>query len=521
MSIASKLLNNTAYHALGRVWQLAIGLFMAPFILSYLGDAQFAIWVLFWTLSTYFMFMDFGFAVSLTREAAQLEVREDYGSINQAISSLCLFYVFLGIMVMLLSWQLTPWLLRVMNVPENLTQTAIAIIFWSGSVFALIGIVNTLTSLLRGLQRFDLITKAMIIVSFINIIGVYVALELSYGVKGLLLVTAIVYAFQILLLLIYIKRIMPTFHLRVQDFSSQRLREMLPFGMRIQVSKFAELASYQADKVLLAVFLPLQFVTMYDLGSRIASLMRDLPYALTASVFPAASEMQEKNDYTKLWHLYDRGSKYMLVVTVPMLLGLWLTAHLIIGLWLGHVSHEVYLSVIMLSFAYWLVIALAMSFSIGLGLGWSKPVLYCAIIQAILNISLSCILIQNMGFQGALWGTVIAILIANGILYFWFCRDFDRSLRDEFHRFWRVSKANILPLLGCGALVLYADSYVVWGERLPSLILLLSTMVTYFVLYCFSLKYTRIFDDEDARLLGQKIPAIKWMATTANNREKH
>jgi len=511
MSTALKLLKNTAYHAGGRVWQIAVSLFLAPFILSYLGDEQFALWVLFWTFSMYFMFMDFGLGVSLVRETAQCEAKSNYLPVNQSVSSLVFLYVILGALVSLLSWFISPWVIQNMNISAEMKVFVSDILLWGGGIFALIGIVNTFAALLRGLQRYDQITKAMVYVSVPNVLGTYVVLELGYGITGLLWVITGVYVLQILLLLFYAKQLMPTFAFGISLLSWSQIKKMLPFGLRIQVSKFAELASYQADKILLALLLPIQFVTMYDLGSRIASLMRDLPYALTSAVFPAASELHEQENFKKLWQMYDRGSKYLLVVTLPMLFGLWLTAHLIIGMWLGHVSEQVYQSVLVLSFAYWVVISLAMSFSVGTGMGWSKPIMHSALLQAVLNIGLSYYLITALGFVGALYGTAIAISIANGILYFRFCREFERSLWLEAKRLWLVLRANVLAVIFCGAVVFFANQWLVWGDRFQSLMIFIAAVLVYGITYAWALRKSEVFDGEDLRLLGGKLPLMQWL----------
>jgi len=207
--------------------------------------------------------------------------------------------------------------------------------------------------------------------------------------------------------------------------------------------------------------------------------------------------------------MYDVGSKCLLVVSLPMLLGLWLTAHLVVGLWLGHVANEVYQAVMFLAFAYWLVIALAMSFSVGTGMGWSKPVMHSAILQALLNIGLSYVLIVKYGFIGALYGTVIAIAVANSILYYRFCKDFSRPLRQEMSRFVLVLKANVLPTVLCGMFVWGIDGWLVWGDRLWSGIILMMAIVINGTAYLFSLRVAQVFDANDMQLLGGKVPLLQ------------
>lgn len=517
MSVAAKLIRNTTYHTAGRAWQIAVNLFLTPLILSYLGDKKFAVWALFWTFSAYFMFMDFGLGVSLVRETSRYYAKGKYLVINQALSSLLFVYSLLGAITFVIIWQISPWLIERLHVSDAMTPVVLDILHWGVPVFVLIGIVNAFAALLRGFQCYEKIAIAMFITSIPNILGTYLVLANGFGITGLIWVVASVYLFQAILMLSSSRKLMPQLEIRFNLVSWLILKEMFPLGARIQVSKLAELGSYQADKILLALLLPMNFVTMYDLGAKIASLMRDLPYALTSAVFPATSEMHGQAHFDKLWRMYDRGSKYLLMTTLPMLFGLWLTAHLLIGMWLGHVSEYVYKSVLILSFAYWVVINLAMIFNVGTGMGWSRPIMQSALLQAFLNIILSFWLIHTIGFVGALYGTAIAISVANGILYFRFCRHFERSIAVEVERLWLIIKGNMLSIIFCGLFVWWGNQWLEWGERLPSFLLFVGAVLIYTMTYVLSLRMLGVLDSEDLRLLKGRLPMVKWLAISTND----
>ncbi|HKJ84036.1 MAG TPA: oligosaccharide flippase family protein [Mariprofundaceae bacterium] len=510
MSTSRKIISNSAYYAIGRIWMIGVNLVLTPLILSYLGTEQFAVWALFWAFSTYFIFMDMGLGVSLTRDVAMSSSELETVYVNEAFNTVLVFFCMLGAVCLLLAWVLTPWLLEVLHVSKDMSGTVLNMAHWGVLVFVLIGIVQTLTSFMYGFQRFDLVNKATLIVSVPNVLGAYLVLQAGLGILGLLWLMVVVYALKVLLLAIWARRVFPEFEFGFHYVSWRHFRTMLPLGVRVQVSRFADLASFQADKILLALLVPVSFVTMYDLGAKVAMLIRDLPYALTSPVFPAASEMHGRQDFEQLWLLYDRGSKYLLVATLPMLFGMWLTAPLVIGLWLGYVSPLVYQAVLLLSFAYWVIISVAMVFSVSTAIGWAKPIMQSALLQAFGNISLSFVLIMKFGFSGALYGTVIAITLANTILYFRFCRHFDRSVRNEWRRFWHVARANIAPVLCCLPYIGWVDTVLTEGDRLQSLMYLLGAVLIYVAAYAVSIRLLGLFDKTDERLLGGYFPAIRW-----------
>jgi len=510
MSEAKRIIKNTGYAAVSRLWLISVNLLLTPLILSYLGSEQFAIWVLFGVFLAYYMLMDLGLEVSLIREVAIAHSSQNIAQINVAFNSVLLFYLIFAAMAFGILWLFTPWLLSLLNLSPPKLLIVLDVVRWAVPIFAMISVTHVLAAIHRGIQRYDTVAKSMLLASIPNVLGTYFVLEWGYGLVGLLPLMLFVYSLQVVILVYYAKQIFPQLKLDIFMFSWFCIRQMMPVGVRVQVSKLADLASFQTDKILLAFLLPIQFVTMYDLGAKIATLIRSLPAALTSAAFPAASSLHGQKDYERMWLLYDRGSKYLLVVTLPMLMGLWITAHLVIGLWLGHVSSLVLQAVLLLTFAYWIVISLSMVFNVGTSMGWVKPIMQSALFQALFNVGLSYVLIMRFGFVGALYGTCIAIFVANVVLYIRFCMHFGQPIKKELYRLWHVVSMNILPVFICKLYVTWIDSFLQEGDRLQSFLFLIGAIAIYGLSYIFSLRWFDFFDATDERLLAGQIPVIRW-----------
>jgi O-antigen/teichoic acid export membrane protein len=63
-SIRDKIIRNTLYSIIGRIWTIIIGLLLIPYIVNIVGIERFGIWSLLSVLVGYFALLDIGVGVS-------------------------------------------------------------------------------------------------------------------------------------------------------------------------------------------------------------------------------------------------------------------------------------------------------------------------------------------------------------------------------------------------------------------------------------------------------------------------
>jgi len=232
---------------------------------------------------------------------------------------------------------------------------------------------------------------------------------------------------------------------------------------------------------------------------------------MTYALFPAASKEYSDGNHVIFWKMYERGNKYLLTLTVPMLIGMFLTSHLLIGAWLGHVPPYVHKAVLFLSVSYWIVGYMSTVFNIGTAAGWAKIIMHGAVFQAVLNITLSCLLIWQFGFEGALAGTLISIALSQLYVRTRFYRDFDYPFRKDAVALFRAFIVNVPAALICAVYVGWADHWVIQGQRMDSFLALMTAVLIYIVAYLISVRIFRYFDKEDLDLLKGHFPVMSWL----------
>ena len=507
--ISMRIMRNIAFNAVGRLWLISTNLLLTPLILSYLGQDRFAVWALFWSLTQYFLLLDMGLGSSLVKYFSEYQSRGDAVSINRILASALLFYLALGAVVVILLWPVVAWIASLFSIPEGLRSEAARTFQVGLVVLFLMNLVSLFDGLLKGFQRMDLVNLTLIVVSIPNLFGSYLVLRLGWGLLGLVTVASIVYLFQLLLLAVQAKIAYPALAWRRQDLRFESLKALFGYGIRFQISQVSQLVSYQADKILLGLFVPLRYVTYYDLGSKVCYLLHDLPHIMLGAVFPAASELAGKEDQGRLWVMFERGTKYLLLFTVPILVGTWLTAHLILQVWLGHVLPDIHLAIMLLSMGYWTVVSMGMVTTIGAGIGWVAPLMRVSLIQGGLNLLLSLALIVPFGYVGVLIGTTVALILSNGYLLVLFCQEFRRSFGDQLRQAGGIFLLNVPPAIVSLLFLGWAAGWVGEGQRGPALLALVSFIILYATSYLITIRLACALDPHDWELLGDYLPMVR------------
>ncbi|TAJ07300.1 MAG: hypothetical protein EPO61_15185 [Nitrospirae bacterium] len=507
--IGDRLLRNTFFNAAGRLWLIGTNLLLTPLYLSYLGQDRFAIWVLFWTLTQYFIFLDMGLGPSLVKHFAQFQSKEETQSINRAITTVCCLYLLMGAMLLIGLWPALGWLAARLSLPPELLPEAVQTFRGGLVILILLYFVNLFDALLKGYQRMELTNLTLVLVSVPNVLGSYWVLRQGWGLSGLVMVAGGVYLLQLLVLVLFAKRIFPPLRLDWRHVQFSMVRGLFGYGARLQMPRVAELVCFYADKILLGLLVPIRYVTFYDLGAKVAYFLHDLPYIFFNAVFPAASELAGRDDQQRLWLLYERGTKYLLMLSLPILFGTWLTAHLILQVWLNHVSADVHRAILFLSTAYWTSISMGMVATVGAGIGWVSPQMKAGLVQSLLNLGLSLSLILAIGYTGALIGTLTALVCSNGYLLLQFCRDFDRPVAAHLKLILRIALLNVPAALLSLAYLFWVAGWMQEGDRGAALLAFAGCVGLYVPAYLAAIRCSGVLDRRDWELLGGYLPFMR------------
>ena len=508
-SISQKIIRNTIFNVIGRFCGILVALVLIPYIIGHIGIEMFGIWAIIGVLTGYFGLLDFGIGTSFVKYISEFYTKRDYKKINQVVNTGFIFYSIFAMVIIISGFFAISLLPNLFNIPQELYGEARFVFLLGIIVFAISNAVSPFGAIQGGLQRMDVTNKISIAISIPMIIGTIFFLERGYGLRGLMVNNAIILVVTSIINIIIAFKLLPELRFNPFLFSREMLKKLFGFGYKLQITRISGMVSLHIDKLLIAYFLSLGFVTFYQLGSSIVDKAKSIPLLLTTALLPAFSEVNAKQERQKLIEGYIRGTKYLSLVTFPLLTFLIISAPNIMMVWMGQ-GYEMSIWIIQ-------ILALGWLFNILIGVGCSvvqaieKPEIQmrASLINTILNLTLSLILIIKFGFVGVVIGTSLSVFLGAG----YFVRELHKELKLPIICFLKETVLNTLVICICIGLPVWGLSFAIQGlfidlNRIVSLTIFLTQGILFFGLYLMALKYRKPFDRFDVVLLKDRIPFV-------------
>jgi O-antigen/teichoic acid export membrane protein len=295
----------------------------------------------------------------------------------------------------------------------------------------LIGLVNLLAwplkshlDLLRGSQRFvpAALAEAIACVAFGALMGSAVALGeplwIVAGVGGSmpLLIGA---AATVLVLALRLPH-----RLRLGVLSLTYTRSFMSISAYLFISGIADLIIYALDRAVLGAFRPVATVGLYEGPIRAHNLVRQLQGTLVLTVMPASAAYLVSEDSERLRDLLVRGTRYVMLLTLPLTVTFMVLAAPILYVWLGP-SFLPAASAMTILVGYWTIgAASAVGGAMLVAAGRVRLVAVYITCVAVFSLGLSLALTPPFGLDGLVLGTTIPNGLAVPVILWVYCRTF-------------------------------------------------------------------------------------------------
>ncbi len=508
-SISEKIIKNTFFNAGGRVWSLLTSLVMTPYIISHLGVERYGVLALLGGVTGYFGLFDFGISTSFVKYIAEFYARKDYRRINEVVNTGAAFYLVFGTVIFALAVIFMGPALGLLRIPAALHEETVFVFIAGVGIFSISSVLGSFASVLGGLQCMGVSNLISIVVSLPYIAGTVFVLEKGYGLRGLMVNSLLTTLLSNAANVVAAFRMLPELRFDPLMFSRSMLQKLFAFGYKLQVSRFANLVSFETDKFLITGFLGVGLVTYYQLGSSIVSQARQVPLLLISALVPAIAELEVTEGRSALVKVFMRGSKYLISLSTPLLLFVALNASVIMLAWMGPGYGKSVMVIRFLCLGYYMATVTGVASSIAAGVARTDLDMKFGILMAGLNLFLSVGLIVKFGFIGVLIGTSLALFVSS--LYY----------VKLFHHFLEVPVMDFLnlfrkPVAACAApaVVALAVNYFLYpavavSGRPAALLLVAGSAVLFSALYGSVILRGGYFDKYDKKLLGDKIPLVR------------
>ena len=388
---------------------VAMGLFLSPFILHRLGDTAFGVWVLIFSVTGYYGLFDLGIRSSIVRYVSKYTATGDREKLAQFINTALFTYTVVGVVSMVLTALLSSSVEHVFKVPPEMHSQTRLLLLMVGASVSLGFPLGVFGGMLEGLQRFYILNWTSIGATMIRAALIVYFLNHGYGLLTVALITIALPMVSSILRGIIVFRLCPV-PLGLKHVDRASFRQMANYGSTTFLVMVAARLRFRTDELVLGTMMSTVAVTWFNIGARIVDYAQEFVTSLSQVFVPMASQSEALGNLDRVRKIYIAGNRACAFLILPITATLIILGKHIIRIWMGarYVQHSYPVLVVMI-IPFALFLSQAASGRVLFGLGKHQILAKITVIEGIANLILSIALVPSLGIVGDALGTAIPL----------------------------------------------------------------------------------------------------------------
>lgn len=391
------------------------GILYTPVMLRLLGQNEYGLYQLANSLVTYLSLLNLGLNGSYIKFYMREKVNGDEQSVARINGMFLLLFCVISLISIIIGIVLVTNIRILGNNYSNADYKLIQYLMIFMIINMAISFPNTLfASYMSACEDFvfqrviGLITN--ILIPVINIPILYC----GYGSRGMVTFATILTIIKFIINIWYCfskLQISFLFH----GFHSEIFRELANFTFFIFLSDLVDQLNQNVDKLLLGKILGAVSVAIYSVAYSIKTYFTQISWAIPEVYIPEVNALTEEKAYKKINNVFVRTGRMSNIVLAPIVIGFIIFGQKFINLWAGVEYAEAYwVTVILLISAYIPALqSIGVNIQNAMNMHRMRSIVYFGV--AIGNVILSIQLIPRFGVVGTAMGTLIAIVLGNGL----------------------------------------------------------------------------------------------------------
>lgn len=451
-----------------------IGFVLTPVLVHGLGDRDYGLWVMVFSLTGYFGLLDQGIRPSLVRYVARDHARGDDEGVSRTLSSALVLNGVIGVVALLVALAAAAALTRFLRIEPAQVPVIRHVILIAGLSVAIGFPLGVFGAALSGLQRYDLANYIGIAVGVLRALAFVAVLRLGGGLVGLAWVSLASNLLGHALSWAGLRRILPGLRLAPAKATRERLALIGSYSGVAFVGAIANSIVFQTDALVITTFMGAALVTPFALAAGLVDNVRSLVYSAAWVLSPTASELEARNEVESLHAMVVAGAKYSVLLSWPVLFALLVFGPNLLTTWVGHqYAHGPLLATLFdpgrwrtadsaAPLLVWLTLPTLFSLpqsaasSVLFGVSRHRGVVALSLCNALLNLGLSLLWVGPYGLTGVALGTALPLALVGGVATMVYaCRALKLPLlRYAWHGLWRPALVTLVFLVPAVAIQL-------------------------------------------------------------------
>ena len=402
--------------------QILSGLIYTPIMLRLLGQSEYGLYQLVYSVVSYLSLLSFGFTASYMRFYSRAKAKKDEDEVNRLNGMFMVIFLIIAVVCIICGVVMVNNANTIFGKGLTNAEYDTAKVLMSLMVFNLaLTFPNSVFDAFTSAYEQFVFQKVLVCVQ--NILNPFLALPLlllGYGSIGMVSVTTVL---TIAKLLVNIWFCLSKLHVHFifTGFQLSLLKEMWVFTFFIFLNQIIDQVNWSVDKFLLGRFAGTTAVAIYGVGGQINTMYLQFSTSISNVFVPKVNRIvAESNDNTELTTLFTKVGRIQFIVLGLILTGFVFFGDPFVKIWAGSESSVSYAVALLLIIPVTvpLIQNLGIEIQRAKNMHKARAVVYLAI--AIANVFISIPLIKLMGSAGAALGTAISLIAGNIIFMNWY-----------------------------------------------------------------------------------------------------
>ena len=402
------ILANTSMNGIAQLASLFSTLVFFPLLVSAFGIADYGVYVIAMTVVGIAVMFDLGIGASTVRLVARRVSLEDSEGFAHVVVTSAALLLLLGMLVAAVIAGLALVSGSLFNVTAEQAELLRTLLLIGAAMQVWFWPTSAATQVLQGLERYDLVARTSLGTTLGSLAAIAVVLYLHAGPVLLMLLGAAIMVLASIVNMVALWRVRPAGRMAVMP-NRTVAQEIVLGGIPIFAVGFTQFINReQTDRLVVAIILGPAAVAIYEVAAKLSMLVTQVIGLPISAILPVASRMAAKDDDSGLRDLFLRGSRYITLAVLPIIVALIVLAGPFIRSWFGPGFETSIQLARLLVLAQVFVPLYLIGDLVLMGKGrialWIRP----GLALALLNLILSVILVNTFGLVGVAFGTVLA-----------------------------------------------------------------------------------------------------------------
>lgn len=452
-----ELVTRVGFNGLAQMAPVIVVLAITPLLLDRLGLDRFGIWSVALVVLSTLRLLDGGIAASMMRFYAIHAAEDERVDAGRLLAGSLLFLALVGAVLTAVMFPLAPSLVDVINVPAGLDGEATVVLRWVPGLAALALMGESTSGLLVGHGRFGALAATMWSSAGAFALAVVVLVQPGAHLEALMVATAVRFG----------TLVAGNLALGIRHVSIRRpflpslatAKEVGRYSSWMQLSAVTGFANVQLDGLIIAAFLPVRYVGLYQIGMQVASAVRTVPLFAFPPLLTRLTTTFRRRGRDETAAEFGRLERRWL----PAVLGYGVVAIAAVGVavpvWLGdrYVLAGVVAAILLAGYTVHVGLT-GMRTCYVRAVGRPGLETRCSTVWTVVNLILTVPLVLLFGVVGVVSATAIAGTVAS--LYFVFlCRGRERLPAVLPDRRWILLAAAAVAVTAAGELAIVSTGW--------------------------------------------------------------